>query len=102
MSGPLIDRVIAELRTGNATARQIVARLNCAASPVSRHIRTLHGIRAIHVAFYQTGANNQQEAVFGWGDQEDAPLPEARKRKVEANTARLPRPVPLGPWGCAW
>ena len=98
----LLNRICNDLRQGNRSVRELVGRIGAAESAVRRHIRTLHSINALHVARYQPGANGQQEAVYGWGEGDDAALPEARARRLFADVATLPKPVALGVWGCVW
>lgn len=103
MKNALLDRIFTLIRDHAVSVADIVARLECADSAVRRHIKTLHAIRAVHIVHYRhKGDYGNQEAVYAWGEGQDAPVPNIRKPRSVDLPVSLPSKVALGPWGCVW
>lgn len=102
MTNPILHQLTQALRAGPHSAGELLTHCRCAESPIRRHLKTLHTIGAIYIAAYRQAGPRNLEAVYAWGEGDDAPMPEGLARRVKTASAELPRPVALGPWGCVW
>lgn len=102
MTNPILHKITQALRAGPHSAGELLARCPATETPIRKHLKTLHDIGAIHIACYRQASPRNMEAVYAWGEGDDAPLPEGLARRVKSVAAELPRPVALGPWGCVW
>jgi hypothetical protein len=102
MINPILHKITQTLRTGSHSAGELVARCHATDTAIRKHLRTLHDIGAIHIACYRRADPRNMEAVYAWGEGDDAPMPEVLARRVRPAAVELPKPVPLGAWGCVW
>ena len=103
MSKTIIDRMCALLRSGKLSARDLASKIGCAESASRRNLYTPRRIGAVHISHYRTIRYGQQEAIYAYGEGQDAPPPDAIVRRQRAKIdAALPKPIVLGPWGCVW
>lgn len=94
MKAGVIDRVCKILHCNSATVRELHDRMGGSDTCIRRHVRTLHGVGMLHISHYQTGSNNQQEAVFAWGEGEDAPMPAGVAKRQKFQDEIIPIPMP--------
>lgn len=101
-TNPILNYIIESLRASNRSALELVGLGIAGDTAVRKHLKTLHDLRAIHIAAYRMAGVRNVEAVYAWGDGEDADMPDGVAKRVRSEAATLPRPVPLGAWGCVW
>lgn len=101
MTNPLLNKIANTLRSGPRTVSELTERCRVCDTAVRKHLKTLHGLKAIHVSDYRK-TKARTEAVYRWGEGEDADMPYGVAKRITSDAAVLPAPVPLGAWGCVW